>query len=52
LHEKLWRYYDMKQRNKWSNHSTATSQAVPEKELKLPSCPQENVTTLSASLIK
>jgi hypothetical protein len=25
---KLWHCYDMKQRNKWSNHSTATSQAV------------------------
>jgi hypothetical protein len=35
LHVKLWCYYDMKQRNKWSNHSTATSQAAPEKELKL-----------------
>jgi hypothetical protein len=27
--------YDMKRRNKWSNCSTVTSQAVPEKELKL-----------------
>jgi hypothetical protein len=25
----------MKQRNNWSNHSTSTSQAAPEKELKL-----------------
>jgi hypothetical protein len=35
LHEKLWRCCDMKQRNKRSNHSTATSRATPEKELKL-----------------
>jgi hypothetical protein len=35
MHEKLWCYYDMKWMNKWSNHSTTTSQAVPEKELKL-----------------
>jgi hypothetical protein len=34
-HGKLWHYYDMKQRNKWSNHSTTTSRAAPEKELKL-----------------
>jgi hypothetical protein len=33
--KKLWRYYNMKRRKKWSNHSTATSQAAPEKELKL-----------------
>jgi hypothetical protein len=33
--EKLWRCYDMKRRNKWSNRSTATSRATPEKELKL-----------------
>jgi hypothetical protein len=35
LQEKLWFCYDMKQRNKWSNHSTATSQAALEKELKV-----------------
>jgi hypothetical protein len=52
LHEKLWRYCDMKQRNKWSNHSTATSQATPEKELKLSWCPQEIVTTSGASSTK
>jgi hypothetical protein len=52
LHEKLWHCYDMKRRNKWSNHSTATSQAVPEKELKLSWCPQEIVTTSGASPIK
>jgi hypothetical protein len=52
LHEKLWRCYDMKRRNKWSNHSTTTSQAAPEKELKLSWWPQEIVTTLGASSIK
>jgi hypothetical protein len=52
LHEKLWCCYDRKRRNKWSNHSTATSQAVPEKELKLSWCLQEIVTTLGASSIK
>jgi hypothetical protein len=52
LHEKLWRYYDMKWRNKWSNSSTATSQAVPEKELKLSWCTLEIVTTSGALLIK
>jgi hypothetical protein len=39
----------MKQRNKWSNHSTATSRAVPEKELKLWRCLQEITITLGAS---
>jgi hypothetical protein len=34
-HEKLWRCYNMKRRNKWSNRSTATSQAAPKEELKL-----------------
>jgi hypothetical protein len=33
--QKLWRCYDMKWGNKWSNHSTATFQAAPEEELKL-----------------
>jgi hypothetical protein len=35
LHEKLWCCYDTKRRNKWSNHSIATSRAMPEKKLKL-----------------
>jgi hypothetical protein len=35
VHEMLWHCCDMKRRNKWSNWSTATSQAMPEKELKL-----------------
>jgi hypothetical protein len=52
LHEKLWHCYDMKRRNKWSNHCTATSEAAPEKELKLSWCPQEIVTTSGASPIK
>jgi hypothetical protein len=52
LHEKLWHCYDMKRSNKWSNHSTTSSQAAPEKELKLSWCPQEIVTTLGASPIK
>jgi hypothetical protein len=52
LHEKLWRCYDMKRRNKWRNHSIYSSQAVPEKELKLSSCPQDIVTTSDASPIK
>jgi hypothetical protein len=34
LHEKLWRFCDIKRRNKWSNRSTTTSRTVPEKELK------------------
>jgi hypothetical protein len=34
LHEKLWHFYDMKRRNKWSIHSTTTSWAAPEKEPK------------------
>jgi hypothetical protein len=50
-HEKLWHCYDMKRRNKWSNHSTATSQVVP-KELKLWWCPREIMTTSGASLTK
>jgi hypothetical protein len=52
LREKLWCCYDMKWRNKWSNCSTATFQAAPEKELKLSWCPREIVTTSGASLIK
>jgi hypothetical protein len=35
LHEKLWLFCDIKQMNKWSIHSAATSRAMPEKELKL-----------------
>jgi hypothetical protein len=52
LYEKLWCFCDMKRRNKWSNRSTATSWATPEKELKPWWCPQEIVTTLGASPIK
>jgi hypothetical protein len=52
LHEMLWRCYDMKRRNKWSNCSTTTSQAMPKKELKLSWCLQEIVTTSGASSIK
>ncbi len=33
--EKLWPFCDMKRMIKWSIRSTATSRAVPEKELKL-----------------
>jgi hypothetical protein len=51
-HEKLWHCYDMKQRNKWSNHSTTTSRAAPEKELKLWWCPREIMTTSGASPTK
>jgi hypothetical protein len=35
MHKKLWHYYDVKRRNKWSNRSTATTQAALKKELKL-----------------
>jgi hypothetical protein len=52
LPEKLWHYCNMKQRNKWSNLSTATCQAVPKKELKLLWCPWEIVNTLGASPTK
>jgi hypothetical protein len=51
-HEKLWRCYDMKRRNKWSNCSTATSQAAHKKELKQWWCPREIVATLGTSLTK
>jgi hypothetical protein len=51
-HEKRWRCYDMKWGNKWSNHSTTTCQAAPEKELKLWWCLWEIVTTSCASPTK
>jgi hypothetical protein len=52
LHEKLWHCYYMKQGNKWSNHSTTTSQAAPKKELKLSLCLPQIVTTSGASPTK
>jgi hypothetical protein len=51
-HEKLLHCYDMKQKNKWSNRSTTTSWAAPEKELKLLWCPWEIMTTSGASQTK
>jgi hypothetical protein len=52
LHEKLWHCCGMKRRNKWSNCSTTTSRAGPEKDVKLWWCPWEIATTLGASRTK
>jgi hypothetical protein len=52
LHEKLWSFYDMKKMIKWSIPSTATSRAMPKKELKPWCCPREIVTALGASPTK
>jgi hypothetical protein len=52
VHEKLWPFCDMKRRIKCSIHSTATSRATCEKELKPWLCLREITIALVASPTK
>jgi hypothetical protein len=50
--KRLWPFYDMKRMTKWSIHSTITSRATPDKELKLWLCPLDIATALGVSSTK